>query len=104
MRRATSFTTKLSCCATFLCTNRRAERSDELGGVNGRLELRQSGINERAPLLRARSKQTMEIAMSNLGLAALDLDRFLLDPASSFRRPEDVIDDPRLRRQQKIEI
>jgi hypothetical protein len=42
--------------------------------------------------------------MSNLALAALDLDRFLLDPGSSFRRPEDVIGDPRLLRQQKIEI
>lgn len=42
--------------------------------------------------------------MSNLAVAALDLDRFLLDPGSSFRRPEDVIGDPRLRRQQKIEI
>jgi len=42
--------------------------------------------------------------MSNLALAALDLERFLLDPGSSFRRPEDVIVDPRLRRQQKIEI
>jgi hypothetical protein len=40
--------------------------------------------------------------MSNL--APLGLDRFLLDPRSSFRRPEDVISDPRLRRQQKIEI
>ncbi len=42
--------------------------------------------------------------MSNLALTALDFDRFLLDPGSSFRRPEDVISDRRLRRQQKIEI
>ncbi|HVB82460.1 MAG TPA: hypothetical protein VNE82_21235 [Candidatus Binataceae bacterium] len=42
--------------------------------------------------------------MSNLVLAALDLDRFLLDPRSSFGRPEDVIGDPRLGRRQKIEI
>ena len=42
--------------------------------------------------------------MSNLALAARDLDRFLLDPGSSFGRPEDVIGDPRLERQQKIEI
>jgi hypothetical protein len=47
---------------------------------------------------------TKEIAMSNPAPAALDLDRFLLDPGSSFRRPEDVVGDPRLRRQQKIEI
>lgn len=42
--------------------------------------------------------------MANLAPAALDLDRLLLDPASSFRRPEDVISDPRLPRQQQIEI
>lgn len=42
--------------------------------------------------------------MSNLALAALDVDRLLLDPGSSFRRPEDVVGDPRLQRQQKIEI
>lgn len=42
--------------------------------------------------------------MSNLAPTALDLDRFLLDPGSSFRRPEDVISDPRLPRQQQIEI
>jgi hypothetical protein len=34
----------------------------------------------------------------------LDFDRFLLNPGSSFERPEDVIGDPRLGRQQKIEI
>ena len=38
--------------------------------------------------------------MSNLALAALDLAQFLLDPGSSFRRPEDVVGDTRLRRQQ----
>ena len=42
--------------------------------------------------------------MSTLALAALDLERFLLDPGSSFRWPEDVIGDLRLLRQQKIEI
>jgi hypothetical protein len=42
--------------------------------------------------------------MSTLALPALDLNRFLLDPSSSFRRPEDVVGDSRLRRQQKIEI
>lgn len=42
--------------------------------------------------------------MSNPAPAKLDLDRFLLNPGSSFRRPEDVVGDPRLRRQQKIEI
>ncbi len=42
--------------------------------------------------------------MSNHALAAPDLDRFLLDPGSSFRRPDDVISDPRLQRQQKVEI
>ena len=47
---------------------------------------------------------TKEVVMSTRALPALDLDRVLLDPGSSFRRPEDVIGDPRLRRQQKIEI
>lgn len=42
--------------------------------------------------------------MANLAPAARDLDRFLLDLGSTYRRPEDVIGDPRLRRQQKIEI
>ena len=42
--------------------------------------------------------------MSDLARATYDLDRFLFDPSSSFLRPDDVIGDPRLRRQQKIEI
>lgn len=42
--------------------------------------------------------------MSTLAPTALDLDRFHLDPGSSFGRPEDVIDDPHLPRQQQIEI
>ncbi|HLI10028.1 MAG TPA: hypothetical protein VKY65_00385 [Alphaproteobacteria bacterium] len=34
----------------------------------------------------------------------VDLQRVLLDPASSFRRPEDVLTRPDLRPQEKIEI
>ena len=42
--------------------------------------------------------------MSRRKLAALDFHRILLNPGSSFRRPEDVIGDRRFRRKQKIEI
>lgn len=42
--------------------------------------------------------------MSTVELSAFDLGRMLLDPSSSFRRPEDVIGDPRLQQQQKIKI
>jgi hypothetical protein len=73
--------------------------------ANGWLELRQGEIDEWATLSLARPIEvTQEIVMSTPALATLDLDRFLLDPGSSFRRLEDVIGDPRLRRQQKIEI
>jgi hypothetical protein len=32
--------------------------------------------------------------MSDLALATLGLDRFLLDPGSSFPRPKDVVGEP----------
>ena len=47
--------------------------------ANGRLELPQSGINERAPFF-VPDQSNKGIAMANLAPAALDLDRFLARP------------------------